>query len=217
MTRFNGSDISCIRGGRLVFDGLSFDVDSGGAVLLTGPNGSGKSTLLRVMAGLIDPTVGGLFWDGEAVAGNKPDHCARLHYLAHAEAIKPPLSVTEDLRFWQAVNGSDAPVGDAIDAMGLGDRAEIPCRYLSAGQRRRLALARLLLSDTELWLLDEPSVGLDTASIARLRSAIAAHRAGGGIVIAATHVDLGLDAAQALDLGIYAVAPDPAMLAMAGI
>ena len=217
MARFNGFDISCIRGGRLVFDGVAFDIDSGGAMLLTGPNGSGKSTLLRLMAGLIDPTLGTLTWDGEPVARNKTDHRARLHYLAHAEAIKPPLTVSEDLQFWRAVNGSETPVEAAVQAMGLEDRADIPCRYLSAGQRRRLALARLLLSDTELWLLDEPSVGLDTASVARLRAAVADHRAGGGMVIAATHVDLGLDAAQTLDVGNFAVAPDPALIAMAGM
>lgn len=210
MATFSGTDISCIRGGRLVFDGLGFAVSSGGALLLTGPNGSGKSTLLRLMAGLIQPTMGDLAWDGVSVGRDPEDHRARLHYLAHAEAVKPPLTVAEDLAFWQALSGSDKPVPAAIDAMGLATQSALPGRYLSAGQRRRLALARLLVSDAELWLLDEPSVGLDTASLTKLRTAIADHRAGGGIVIAATHVDLGLDGAETLSIDQFAV--DPALL-----
>lgn len=207
MATFSGTDISCIRGGRLVFDGLGFSVSSGGALLLTGPNGSGKSTLLRLMAGLIPPTVGDLAWDGVSVDREPEDHRARLHYLAHAEAVKPPLTVAEDLAFWQALNGSDKPVAAAIEAMGLETQSALPGRYLSAGQRRRLALARLLVSEADLWLLDEPSVGLDTASLAKLRAAVADHRAAGGMVVAATHVDLGLDGAKALSIDQFAVDP----------
>ena len=210
MASFSGTDISCIRGGRLVFDGLCFSVSGGGALLLTGPNGSGKSTLLRLMAGLIPPTLGELAWDGVSVDRDPEDHRARLHYLAHAEAVKPPLTVLEDLSFWQALSGSDKPVAAAVDAMGLETQSGLPGRYLSAGQRRRLALARLLVSDAELWLLDEPSVGLDTASLAKLRTAVADHRAAGGIVVAATHVDLGLDGAETLSIDQFAV--DPAQM-----
>jgi len=210
MATFSGTDISCIRGGRLVFDGLGFSVSSGGAMLLTGPNGSGKSTLLRLMAGLIPPTGGDLCWDGVSVDEDPEDHRARLHYLAHAEAVKPPLTVAEDLAFWQALNGSDKPVSAAVDAMGLETQSALPGRYLSAGQRRRLALARLLVSDADLWLLDEPSVGLDTASLAKLRKAVADHRAKGGMVVAATHVDLGLDGSDTLSIDQFAV--DPALL-----
>jgi heme exporter protein A len=210
MASFSGTDISCIRGGRLVFDGLCFSVSGGGALLLTGPNGSGKSTLLRLMAGLIPPTLGELAWDGVSVERDPEDHRARLHYLAHAEAVKPPLTVLEDLSFWQALSGSDKPVAAAVDAMGLETQSGLPGRYLSAGQRRRLALARLLVSDAELWLLDEPSVGLDTASLAKLRAAVADHRAAGGIVVAATHVDLGLDGAETLSIDQFAV--DPAQM-----
>lgn len=210
MATFSGTDISCIRGGRLVFDGLRFSVSSGGALLLTGPNGSGKSTLLRLMAGLIPPTVGILGWDGVSVSDDPEDHRSRLHYLAHAEAVKPPLTVEEDLTFWQALNGSNKPVSDAVEAMGLGAQRTLPGRYLSAGQRRRQALARLLVSEAELWLLDEPSVGLDTASLAKLRAAVADHRQAGGMVVAATHVDLGLDGAETLSIDQFAV--DPALL-----
>lgn len=212
MVSFSGIDISCIRGGRLVFDGLCFSVSSGGALLLTGPNGSGKSTLLRLMAGLIPPTLGELAWDGISVERDPEDHRARLHYLAHAEAVKPPLTVLEDLSFWQALSGSDKPVAAAVDAMGLETQSAVPGRYLSAGQRRRLALARLLVSDAELWLLDEPSVGLDTASLAKLRAAVADHRVAGGIVVAATHVDLGLDGAETLSIDQFAV--DPAQMSV---
>lgn len=212
MATFTGTDISCIRGGRLVFDGLGFSVSGGGAMLLTGPNGSGKSTLLRLMAGLIPPTAGLLTWDGTSVEDDPEEHRARLHYLAHAEAIKPPLTVSEDLSFWQALNGSDKPVSAAVEAMGLDTQKMLPGRYLSAGQRRRLALARLLVSEADLWLLDEPSVGLDTASLAKLRQAVADHRAAGGMVIAATHVDLGLDGADTLSIDQFAV--DPAMFSI---
>lgn len=207
MATFSGTDISCIRGGRLVFDGLGFAVSSGGALLLTGPNGSGKSTLLRLMAGLIPPTLGDLAWDAISVAKDPEDHRARLHYLAHAEAVKPPLTVAEDIAFWRALNGSDKPVDAAVEAMGLGAQQDLPGRYLSAGQRRRLALARLLVSDAELWLLDEPSVGLDTASLGKLRKAVSDHRADGGMVVAATHVDLGLDGAETLPIDQFAVNP----------
>ncbi len=209
MATFSGTDISCIRGGRLVFDGLGFSVSSGGAMLLTGPNGSGKSTLLRLMAGLIPPMAGELCWDGVSVDGDPEDHRARLHYLAHAEAVKPPLTVAEDLAFWQALNGSDKPVAAAVTALGLETQSALPGRYLSAGQRRRLALARLLVSEADLWLLDEPSVGLDAASLVKLRHAVADHRTRGGMVVAATHVDLGLDGAETLSIDQFAV--DPAL------
>ena len=176
--------IAAIRGERLVIGGVSLTVAPGGAVLLLGPNGSGKSTLLRVLAGLKRP-------DSGTVSGPAPAD------LGHADAIKPGLTVTENLRFAAAGH----PIGPALAALGLEDLAELPARMLSAGQRRRLALARLPLSGRRLWLLDEPTLGLDTASLGRLARLLAAHRAEGGGVVTATHQDLDLPGADVLRLG----------------
>ena len=209
VTRFSVKDLACLRGGRLVFRDLETEVSSGEAVVLTGPNGSGKSSLLRVLSGLIEPLSGELLWNGEEV--DRASHRDRVALIGHADAIKPALTVREDLTFWAALNFSDTPVTDAIAATGLQAQADLPGQYLSAGQRRRLALARLMLAEADLWLMDEPSVGLDTKSVDGLRAMIADHRAKGGMVIAATHIDLGLGDAGALDMDAYAVEPMEAM------
>ncbi|MEQ9489593.1 MAG: heme ABC exporter ATP-binding protein CcmA [Alphaproteobacteria bacterium] len=204
-TRFSATDLACLRGGRLVFRDLSLELAGGGAIVLTGPNGSGKTSLLRVLSGLIEPVAGNMTWNGQTA--NAADHRDRVALIGHADAVKPALSVREDLAFWAAVNLSETPVDAAIEATGLQIQADLPGQYLSAGQRRRLALARLMLAEADLWLMDEPSVGLDAGSVDRLRAMIAAHRAAGGMVIAATHIDLGLGDAGALDMDAYAVAP----------
>ncbi|MFQ5773065.1 MAG: heme ABC exporter ATP-binding protein CcmA [Kiloniellaceae bacterium] len=211
MSLFEGRDLLCVRGERRVFAGLDFALPAGGALVLTGPNGSGKSSLLRLMAGLLKPAAGALLWGGEEIAENPDAHRARLHYLGHLDAVKPVLTATENLRFWGAVGGgAAAEVGRALDGFGLGALAEVPGRMLSAGQKRRLALARLLAAPAELWLLDEPSVGLDRDSLARLGAAIAAHRAGGGRVVAATHAPLDVPGAEVMALDRFAVAPGAA-------
>ena len=179
--------VAAFRGERLVLERVSLSVAPGGALLLLGPNGSGKSTLLRVLAGLKRPDAGQVGYDGAASPA----------YLGHADAIKPGLTVTENLRF--AANGR--PVGPALAALGLLTLAELPARMLSAGQRRRLALARLPLNPSRLWLLDEPTLGLDTASLALLADLLAGHRAAGGAVVAATHQDIVLPSADTLRLG----------------
>ncbi len=183
------SGLAAFRGERLVLEGVSLAVPPGAALLLLGPNGSGKSTLLRVLAGLKRPDAGTIAWCDASVSP--------VAYLAHADAIKPGLTVAENLRFAAA----GRPVEPALAALGLADLAELPARMLSAGQRRRLALARLQLSRAPLWLLDEPTLGLDTASLALLAALLAAHRAAGGGVVAATHQDLVLPAAAVLRLG----------------
>ncbi|MGE5766698.1 MAG: heme ABC exporter ATP-binding protein CcmA, partial [Bacteroidota bacterium] len=179
MADFEGRSLQCRRGGRDVFAGLDFALPAGGALLLTGPNGSGKSSLLRLMAGLLRPASGALLWDGRPVAEEAEAHAARLHYLGHLDAVKPVLTVVENLQFWAALRGGASAVDRALDAFALTGLAAVAGRLLSAGQRRRLALARLVAAPAELWLLDEPSVGLDHASVGRLAAAIAAHRAGG--------------------------------------
>jgi heme exporter protein A len=189
--------LASIRGERLVFSGLSFRLAAGGALLLTGPNGAGKSTLLRLLAGLGRLEAGRLLWHGADALADLPAHAARVAYLGHLDAIKLGLTAAENLRPW----GGRAAVAEALAALGLAPLAELPARLLSAGQRRRLALARLLLRPAPLWLLDEPTLGLDAASLARFGAMLARHRAGGGLVVAATHLPLPLPGAAELVLG----------------
>ena len=184
--------VSAVRGERLVLRDVSFAVGRGGALLLLGPNGSGKSTLLRVLAGLRRPDAGGVAWCGQDVREGG------VAYVGHLDGVKPGLTAAENLAFAAAVGQGE--VAGALEALGLAALADLPARMLSAGQRRRLALARLLVSGAGLWLLDEPTLGLDAASVARLGGLLAAHRAGGGAVVAATHLPLPLDCPQELRL-----------------
>ena len=190
--------MAVFRGERLVFQDLSLRVAPGGALVLAGPNGSGKSTLLRLLAGLVRPAAGRLLWNGEDALADPAEHGRRVAYLGHQDAVKPGLTVTENVRFSAAVSGR--PILAALRAVGLDHLADLPARMLSAGQKRRLALSRLLLSAARLWLLDEPTLGLDAASIERFGLLLAQHRTGGGMVVAATHVPLPLPGAADLRL-----------------
>jgi heme exporter protein A len=210
MPQFAGDALACIRAERLVFQGLSFALGEGGALRLTGPNGSGKSSLLRVMAGFIRPAAGSLTWDGAEVARDREAHGARLAFIGHLDAAKPVLTVDESVRFWARLYGAAdraAATETALEAFDLLRLADFPVRLLSAGQRRRLALARLLAAPATLWLLDEPTTGLDAASVARLEAAVAGHRAAGGLVVLATHTEVALPEAQTLALEDFA--PEP--------
>ncbi|NKC33236.1 heme ABC exporter ATP-binding protein CcmA [Falsiroseomonas selenitidurans] len=191
-------DLACWRGDRAIFAGLSFHLPAGGALLLTGPNGAGKSSLLRLLAGLIPAAEGLLLWDGADALADLAGHARRTRYLSHQDALKPSLTAAENLAFYARLWGGQ--VAPALVALGLAELADLPARMLSAGQKRRLALARLALAPAPLWLLDEPTVGLDTASVARLGALLAAHRAGGGAVVAATHLPLPLPDAKELAL-----------------
>ena len=203
--------LAAYRGERLVLRGLSFAVPAGGALVLAGPNGAGKSTLLRLLAGLLAPAAGSLSWNGTDAFADRARLARSVAYLGHQDAVKPGLTAVENLLFAARIGGGNAARigggyaarnggGDAVAALaahGLAELADLPARLLSAGQKRRLALARLGLSAARLWLLDEPTLGLDTASVARLGTVLAAHRARGGVVIAATHLPLPLpDAAE---------------------
>ena len=211
MTLFEGRDLLCVRGERRVFAGLDFAISPGGLLVLTGANGSGKSSLLRIMAGLLRPAGGALYWDGAPLGDDREAQAARLHYLGHLDAVKPVLTAAENLTFWAALHGQGTTaVARALDAFALTALAEVPGRMLSAGQKRRVALARLLVAPSGIWLLDEPTLGLDAASLVCLGAAIAEHRAGGGRVIAATHTALDAEGAETLDLGAFAVAPGEA-------
>jgi len=208
--KLSGVDLTCIRGGRHVFSGVSFSVAAGKALVLTGPNGAGKSSLLRMIAGLIHPVAGRL-----AVEGGDPELSVgeQAHYVGHLDPLKPALTVTENLMFWarflngradgamSAMSAMTVMMERSLDAVGLADLAQLPAGYLSAGQRRRLSLARVLAVPRPIWLLDEPTTALDAASQDRLRHVMQDHLAGGGIVVAATHGPLGLDEAGHLRLG----------------
>jgi heme exporter protein A len=178
---------------------LNFSVPEGGALVLAGPNGSGKSTLLRLLAGLVRPFAGRLLWGEEDALADLPTHAARVAYVGHLDAVKPALTVAENLHFAARLVGGT--VEDALVPLALGELAELPARMLSAGQKRRLALSRLALSRAPLWLLDEPTLGLDLASVDRFGALLAAHRAEGGLVVAATHLPLPLEGAAELRLG----------------
>lgn len=191
--------LAAFRGERLVLRELNFSVPEGGALVLAGPNGSGKSTLLRLLAGLVRPFAGRLLWGAEDALADLPTHAARVAYVGHLDAVKPALTVAENLHFAARLAGGT--VEDALTPLALGELAELPARMLSAGQKRRLALSRLALSRAPLWLLDEPTLGLDLASVARFGTLLAAHRAEGGLVVAATHLPLPLDGAAELRLG----------------
>jgi heme exporter protein A len=201
---FTGTDLACRRGERLVFARLSFAVPAGGALVITGPNGSGKSSLLRLMAGLTPAEAGTIAWDGTPLADDWAAHRARMQLIGHQDAVKLVLTVAETLAFWAGMRGGDG-ASAALSRFRLTALAEWPCRLLSAGQRRRLALARLIASPTPLWLLDEPTTGLDSDALADLLAAIAAHRAGGGKVVLSTHTPLPLDGAQRLAMAEFAV------------
>jgi len=199
--RLSASGLGCIRGGRQVFRNMSFALDAGTALLVTGPNGAGKSSLLRVVAGLIQPSQGTLALDGgdpERTIGEQ------AHYLGHQDALKPALTARENLDFWASVLGAADAREKAIDALasvGLDRLAHLPAAYLSAGQRRRLSLARMVAVARPIWLLDEPTAALDTAAQAVLADLMRAHCAGGGLILAATHGPIGLDGTQELKLG----------------
>jgi heme exporter protein A len=217
MTLFEGRDLACVRGERHVFAGLGFAVPQGGALILHGPNGSGKSSLLRLMAGLLKPAQGSLAWDDRPVSDDPEGYRVRLQYLGHLDAVKPVLSAAENLTFWASAHGGgqgggqcgvQGGVAAALERIGLTGLAEVPARVLSAGQRRRLALARLFLAPADLWLLDEPTVGLDEDSIGRLQTGLADHRRDGGRVVVATHTAIDLPGAERLDLTAFAPPSD---------
>jgi heme exporter protein A len=191
--------LAVFRGERLVFRDIGFTVAAGGALLLTGPNGSGKSTLLRLLAGLLRPAAGLLYWHGRNALSDLPAHAGRVAYVGHQDAVKPGLTAAENLYFAARLTATD--VGEALAAVGLEDLADLPARMLSAGQRRRLALARLMLSRAPLWLLDEPTLGLDVASVDRFGGMLSEHRGRGGLAVVATHLPLPVPEAAELHLG----------------
>jgi heme exporter protein A len=194
-------DLACVRGGRPVLAGVTFALAPGEILLLRGPNGAGKSSLLRLLAGFLTPRAGALWWQGRPALADRVEHRARLHLIGHSNAIKGALTVRENLGFAAAIAGApEARCDGALEGFELAALADVPASYLSAGQQRRLALARLLATPRPLWLLDEPDAGLDAANRAHLARAVATHRAAGGIAVIATHGDLEVAAPHVLEL-----------------
>ncbi len=189
-----------------MFTDLGFTLDSGGAMVLRGPNGSGKSSLLRLLAGLGRPVEGTLRWNGHDIRDDFTAHRARSVYVGHADGVKPALSVRENLAFWAGLGDGANRVQAAIGRMGLLALADVAGRFLSAGEKRRLALARLLVRDAPLWLLDEPTVGLDSGALDIFESLLADHCASGGMVAVSTHTPIRVEPAQEMQLGDFAVA-----------
>ena len=204
MDVFSGKGLTCIRSDRIVFAGFDFSVKAGNALVLSGPNGSGKSSLLRLMAGISRPAAGQITWRGRSITEDPEGFFSDMHYVGHRDAVKQALSVRENLVFHSALRSVTSNIDNALDLTGLTALADVPARMLSAGQTRRLALARILTSPAPLWLLDEPTVALDTVSVERLRAAIASHREGGGIVIASTNVPLNIEDGALADISAFA-------------
>nr|WP_194298717.1 heme ABC exporter ATP-binding protein CcmA [Acetobacter fallax] len=192
----SAENISVFRGERLVLDEVSLTMSAGEALLLTGPNGAGKSTLLRVLAGLRRPDAGRLLWQNSDILADVAMHAAHIAYLGHQDALKSGLTLAENLALFARGESLD----DACAIFDLTNLAHVPVRLFSAGQKRRAALTRVVLAQAPLWLLDEPSLGLDARSVERLGIALAQHRAAGGMVIATTHVPLPLDNVRHLTL-----------------
>jgi heme exporter protein A len=196
--RLEASGLTCIRGGRQVFADISFSVASCEALLVTGRNGTGKSSLLRMLAGLVRIADGSLILSD---AGPERTLAEQAHYLGHQDALKPSLTAAENLRFWAQYLGGAAAWEAALGVLGLDQVADLPAAYLSAGQRRRLSLARLVAVRRPIWLLDEPHASLDRDGQERLARLMGEHLAGGGLIIAATHGPIGLEGAKELRLG----------------
>jgi len=195
---FEGHGLACRRGERLVFRGLDFHIEPGGALLLRGPNGSGKSSLLRLMAGLLRPSQGSITWAGAPIGEEPESHRRRLAFLGHLDAAKPVLTVAENLAFWCGASA----VEPGLQALGIAHLARLPARLLSTGQRRRLALARVVARKAPLWLLDEPTNALDVEAEALFAAALSAHRAAGGLAVIALHGAGATAEAEVLDLGV---------------
>lgn len=192
--------LACIRGGRAVFEGVEFSLEPGDVLALHGPNGSGKSTLMRLLASFLAPAMGEIRWQGDDIRSDLASHRSRLHYVGHVDGIKNLLTVRENLAFTSRLQGAgDGALDSALAAFDLERLIDTPGRFLSSGQRRRLSLARLILGERPLWLLDEPGVGLDRASRQQLEMAIERHRADGGVTVLATHGDVQVADARILE------------------
>ena len=195
--RLEANALECVRGGRTLFQNLSFALGAGELLEVTGPNGSGKTSLLRMLCGLLAPEAGQILWRGKKIKALKEEYLKELAYLGHVGGVKAELSAAENLRIHYGLmegrRPGDEKVGSALERMGLEGRAAQPAKTLSQGQQRRLALARLLISGRALWVLDEPLTALDGTGVRLVHSVIEEHLKGGGLAVLTTH--------QPLDVG----------------
>lgn len=208
--RLNAQGLAARRGEDLLFSNISFDLSAGDSLVLTGRNGSGKSTLLRAVAGLLHLDAGSVTWTGPGETSRPAEAC---HYLGHRNAMKPELTVAENMSFWKTffgdfAGGSGASVAEAADMVGLGGIAHLPFGYLSAGQQRRMAFAKLLVAYRPIWILDEPTAALDTRAEQTFTDLIKRHLQAGGLLLAATHQPLGLENAQQLRMTGFSDLPE---------
>jgi len=203
--RLRGVNLTCIRGDRPVFSGLEFDLPPGRALVLSGPNGSGKSSLMKIIAGLLPAQQGSITFCHDDIPDNIPDNILdnilgdrdwisrNICYLAHKNSLKAEMTVAENLAFWASLEHFDGDIGEKAALIGIDHCLDLPVCYLSSGQARRAALARVLCHPGKIWLLDEPTVGLDSAGVGLLAELMDGHLCGGGRILAATHIGLGLD------------------------
>jgi heme exporter protein A len=195
--------LECVRGGRTLFQNLSFSLQPGELIEFTGPNGSGKTSLLRMLCGLLAPASGKILWEGERISSLKEEYLKGLAYLGHANGVKAELSAAENLRIHGGLAGvepGEEKINAALNRMGLAGREEFPAKTLSQGQQRRLALARLLISPQAFWILDEPLTALDTAAVGLVQSLLGEHIEGGGMIVLTTHQPLEIEGGRTMQI-----------------
>jgi heme exporter protein A len=206
-------DLECVRGDNRLFTGLNFQLQGGELLRLRGSNGSGKTSLLRILCGLVEPAEGEVLWKGEDIRSQRDEFNAEILYLGHLNGIKADLTGFENLRISNTLRGetpSDDQIYDALEQIGLGGREDLPTQVLSQGQKRRVALARLLLSDAALWVLDEPFVALDVDAVAQLAKLIEAHLQKGGMAVYTTHQEVEMRAGACLEVNLDSVSTESA-------
>ncbi|MDO8895330.1 cytochrome c biogenesis heme-transporting ATPase CcmA [Nitrosomonas sp.] len=198
-----GISLACVRGDRELFKDISFSLEAGGLMQVRGPNGSGKTSLLRMLCGLSNPAAGEILWNGASIRSLNGDYFAAMTYIGHLSGTKDDLTVIENLRISSALAGyeiNDTQASEALGYMGLGGREVLPVKILSQGQRRRVALARLLVCKTSLWILDEPLVALDVLAVKLIRELLEQHLKQGGMVVMTTHQEIDLAATSTTQL-----------------